>query len=190
MIQRRFGVQLADGVQAGVEFAAVHFEGVQRDPAHARGDAQVGDDVGAVSNLDADLGMRRAGGAHQVGYDIHRAPAHATVEEGTEHRLGLVGRHPVVGGPGVYLARRADIGEVFGAGHVGRATAVQVRVRVRLFVDGDKLTCLEHVLDERAVFGFGPVAPDDLIGARELRAVFHPGLKQRCPRHASFSPHH
>ena len=69
----RLGIEVADGVQARHELAAVLLERVHRHLAHARHDAHIGDDVGAIGDLDADLGVRRASGAHQVGDDVHRA---------------------------------------------------------------------------------------------------------------------
>src|SRR5215831_13056354 len=53
-------IEVADGVQAREELATVFFKGVERNLAHACGDAQVGDDVGAVSYLNSDLGVGRA----------------------------------------------------------------------------------------------------------------------------------
>ena len=95
-------------MQARNELAAVLLQRVHRDLAHARRDAQIGDDVGAIGDLDADLGVRRASGTHQVGHDVHRAPAHRAVEELADALLGGFRVHPVVGWAGVLLALGAD----------------------------------------------------------------------------------
>ena len=89
--------------------------------AHAGHDPHVGDDVRAVGDLDADLGERRAERAHHVRDDVHRAAAHRAVEQRARpFACASAGLHPVVGRPGVVLRRRADEGEVLGAGDVAR----------------------------------------------------------------------
>ena len=55
-MKRRSGSRSPSGVQAGHEVVAASPSCVERDLAHARHDAHVGDDVGAVGDLDADLG--------------------------------------------------------------------------------------------------------------------------------------
>ena len=104
---------------------------------HACHDAHVGDDVGAVGDLDADLGDGRADGAHREGDDVHGAPGHAAVEEAGERFAHLGGRCPVVGGACFVFVDRADEGAVFDAAHVGRVRADEIGVRPLFGVEAD-----------------------------------------------------
>ena len=56
MMNRRSGLEIAERVKAGDEVRGAA-EPVERGLAHARHDAHVGDDVGAVGDLDADLAV-------------------------------------------------------------------------------------------------------------------------------------
>ncbi len=116
-----------DRVQAGHELVvfAQRLDHLLADAGH---DLHVADNVGAIGDLDADLGHRRAQRAHREGDDVQRAPAHATLVE-IEHRaLELVFGDPVVGGAGVFLVRRADVGAVLDPGHVAGVGAEEERV--------------------------------------------------------------
>ena len=75
------GVQrLADRMNAGNELA-VGAEQVDNRATHARHDAHVDDDIGAVGDLDADLADVRAQRPHRKRDHVHRAAAHAAVEQ-------------------------------------------------------------------------------------------------------------
>ena len=93
----------------------------QRRAPHARHDPHVGDDVGAVGDLDADVRDVAADRAHRERHDVHRAPAHAAVEQSAQ-RLPHLRRAR----PSCWSARRrprllaADEGAVLDAGDVGR----------------------------------------------------------------------
>ena len=69
----------ADRMHAGDERAVA--EHVEHGAAHARHDPHVDHDIGTVGDLHADLGDRRAERPHAERDDVHRAAAHAAVEE-------------------------------------------------------------------------------------------------------------
>ncbi len=89
------GVELADRVQA------LHEASVARNPrecrgAHARHELHVGGDVGAVGDLDAAARVGRVDRAHAIRDDVHRAPAHAALEQRV-HLAARLGRAPSSG---------------------------------------------------------------------------------------------
>ena len=97
---------------------AVLAEGFEHLRAHAGHDAHVGDDVGRVGELDADLGDGRAERAHAVGDDVHSAARAWSRRRG---RLSVAFFRPgpsqlLVGPASLWCG--ADEGEVFDAGHV------------------------------------------------------------------------
>ena len=103
-MKRRFGIQLADGMQAPHELAAFGGDALQRGAAHARHDPHVQHDVGAVGDLHAAARVGRIDGAHAVGHDIQRAALHAALEQRVHLRVRFGRRHPVVVRAGVFLA--------------------------------------------------------------------------------------
>jgi hypothetical protein len=100
-LQRR-----AHGVHAGHELA-VGAQHVERAAAHARHRAHAHGHVGAVGQLDADVGDVRAQRPHRERHHVHRAAAHRALEQrvraGLQQRAHLGRRHPVVGRAGVFL---------------------------------------------------------------------------------------
>ncbi len=81
-------------------------EHVEHRRAHAGHDPHARDDVRRVGDLDADVGDRRAERAHAEGHDVHRAAAHAAVEEPVQRSPCISrGSHPVVRRAGVALRR-------------------------------------------------------------------------------------
>ncbi len=82
--------------------------------ADVRHDPHVQHDVDAVGQLDADLAEGRADRAHGEGDDVHGAAAHGALEDLARPAVALLGRHPVVRRAGVFLERRADVGQVLG----------------------------------------------------------------------------
>ena len=141
------GRQVAQRVQAGHPVGRTGFEAVHGDVAHAGHDAHVGHDVGTIGDLDADFGVRRVGGAHEVGHHVHRAAAHAVFEERPDARLGVVGAHPVVGRASVLGVLRADKGQVLGAGDVLRVGAMQETVGQLVLIQANEGAVGEHVID-------------------------------------------
>ena len=78
----------ADRMHAGHE-VAVAAEHVVHRAAHARHDAHADHDVGAVGDLDADVRDRAADRPHRERHDVHRAAAHAAVEQVAQRRAHL-----------------------------------------------------------------------------------------------------
>ncbi len=126
--------QIAERVQAWNPIVRACLDAIQRHLAHARHDAHVGNDIRAIGDLDADLGIGRTGRTHQVGDDVHGAAAHRLVEQGTNALFGIGGAHPVVGRARVLGILRADEGEVFGTRDVLRIRAVKKAVRQALLI--------------------------------------------------------
>ena len=69
--------------------------------------------------------------AHHVRDHVQRPALHRAVEERPHALARLVGRHPVVRGPGGLARAAGDEREVLGAGDVGGVAAVQVGARGR-----------------------------------------------------------
>ena len=131
--------------------------------AHAGHDAHVEHHVDAVSQLDADLGERRADRAHGERHHVHGAALHGTGEDVTCLAVGFTRAHPVVGGSSVTLEARADVGEVFGAGHVVGRRPVKVAPRQLLLVQRDDLAGLDCLGSETLSFFITTIAPVDAI---------------------------
>ncbi len=93
------GAEVAERVQAAREIAVGARRASDRaaDLSHARHDAHVEHDVGAVGDLDADLRDARSGGPIRNGTTYIVRPFIAPSNSGVSLRAGVVGRHPVVG---------------------------------------------------------------------------------------------
>ena len=168
------GIEIADGMQARHELAAVLAERVHRHGAHTSHNAHIGDDVRAVGHLDAHPGMRRAGDAHQVGDDIHCPALHAAVKEFADALFRLGGVHPVVIWPSVFAPGRADIGQPFGAGHIIRIATMQVRVGISLLIHLDERAVTQHLRNQFFIFALRAITPDNTVWPGASRRVFNP----------------
>ena len=163
-----------DAVHAGHELAL----GAERfgdRASHARHDAHVGDDIGAVGDFDADLGERRAQRPHRERNHVHGAPAHATGEQPQQRRPHARGRFPVVGRAGVFLPLRADKGAVFDAGDVGRIGAREKGVGALVRGEPDQRAGRDHRGAQPVEFLFGAVGPMHALGLGQVRHLRHPG---------------
>jgi hypothetical protein len=111
--------------------------------AHAGHDLHVDHDVGAVGDLDTDLGDRGADRAHREGDDVHRATLHAALEQAAENLTHLGRVFPVVGRTCVFLLLGTNVSAVFDPGHVGRVGEGEEGVLALLELDegarGDQL---------------------------------------------------
>ncbi len=160
-----------DRVQAGHELAlfAQRLDDLLADAGH---DVHVADDVGAVGDLDADLGHRRAQRPHREGDDVQRATSHAALVEAEHRLLELALVDPVVGRADLVLIRRADVGAVLDPGHVAGVGAEEEAVRALLERDGGAAG--DHLRHQTVVLGLAPVAPMDFVGPAECGHLFHP----------------
>jgi hypothetical protein len=70
----------ADGMHAWNE-ASIGAQHVEHGAAHPRHQLHVRDDVRTVRELDADMRNMAAERAHRERHHVHRAPAHAAVEQ-------------------------------------------------------------------------------------------------------------
>ena len=82
---------------------AVFAENLKHGASHPRHDVHVGDDVGRVGDLHADLGDGRADRTHAVGNNVHGAAHHRAREQSRQLLLHLRRIFPVVGRAGVFL---------------------------------------------------------------------------------------
>ena len=98
-------------------------------------DPHVDHHVGAVGNLNPDLGKGGVKGAHAERDDIHGAALHAPGEKALELLAHLGGISPVVGWSRIPFLRGADEGAVLHAGHVTRTRAGQEAVGAFLGIE-------------------------------------------------------
>ena len=163
----------ADRVHAGNELA-VGAEHVEHGLAHARHGAHVDDDVRAIGDFDADVRDRRAERAHRERDDVHRAAAHAALENALQ-RLAHLGRvFPVVGRAGVIFFCRTDVGAVFNARHVRWVRPGEVGVLALFRIELDEHAGVDHFSAQAVVFFLRTIGPDDAGGFGQLGNVGHP----------------
>jgi hypothetical protein len=155
------GIDVEHAVQALGE-VAVGAELVPRDLPHAGHDAHAQDDVDRVGELDADLGQRRAGRAHQVGHDVHRAALHRAAAEAVKLFVHRGGRHPVIGRPGGVRRAGADEGAFLDARDVVRIGAMVIAAGQLLLVELDQDARVDGLLRQALLFLLAAVAPEKL----------------------------
>ena len=148
--------------------------------ADAGHDADRGDGVGAVGDLHADVRERAADRAHRERHDVHRAAAHAALEERGDRRADLGGRDPVVRGAGVLFALGGDEGAALDAGDVARVRAGEVRAGAPLGVELDELALVDHLAQQRVVLGARAVDPVDRGRAGSARRSRRPRRRDRA----------
>ena len=141
---------------------------------HAGHDLHVDNDVRRVGELDAELRDVRTERTHGEGDDIHRAAAHRAGEETAEYALHLGRVHPVVGGTGVSLVVRADVGAALDSRNVAGVGAGKEGVGAQLGIEADEGAAVDHLRGEALPLSVGAIAPDDLVGLRELRDLLDP----------------
>ena len=174
------GAQIAGGVQPLHELAAL-LDPLQGVGTHPRHDAHARRHVCTVGDFHARAGVRRGERPHHVGHDIQGAPAHAAREQFVHQPVSLAGRHPIVGGAGVFPNFGADECQVFGAGDVGGVGAVEVAAGVGLLIEGNQLPPLDHPGDEAVKLRLRPVAPVNPLRLGQPRHLADPSL-QLCIR--------
>ena len=172
------GQRCAHGVHARHK-SAVHAQHVIHRTAHARHDALVDRNIGAVADLDANVRNVRAQRAHRKRHHEHGASGHAAVKQWRQGGAHLGGFHPVVGGACVFFARAANIGAVFHAGHVAGVRAGQKAVGALGGVEFGKGAGVHQLLAQRLVFLLRAVAPVDGRGFAQRGHVGHPGNQAR-----------
>jgi hypothetical protein len=173
-----FGERRAHRVHARHERAIDAEHVVHRAP-HARHELHVDDDVGAVGELDADVRDGAADRAHRERHDVHRAPAHAAVEQAIQRLAHLRRRDPVVGGARVVLALAADEGAVLHACDVGRIRQREIARGPLRGIELAQHARGDHFRDELLVLGFAAVAPHDAIGLGQRGHLAHPAEQLR-----------
>ena len=147
---------------------------VQNLLAGAGHDGHVQHHVDGVGDFHADLGQRRAHGAHGVGDDVHGAALVAAPGNVEQHLIGLLGVHPVVGGASVLFLAGADEGAALHPGHVVDSGAVVVAVRQLLLVQLDHLAGLAGLAAQVLNLLFRAIDPHHLVGRNQLLHFFQP----------------
>jgi hypothetical protein len=119
---------LADGVQAGHELARLRrARSITLRPMRVMM-LHVGDHVGRVGELDADVGDGRAQGPMLKGTTYRVRPRMQPLKRPFSYGLHLLGFHPVVGRPRLHLARQQMKVRSSDAGHVAGIGAREVAV--------------------------------------------------------------
>ena len=186
-----------DRVEAADE-VAVLAQDLEDPRADARHDVHVGDDVGRVRDLDADVRDRRPDGTHRVGDHVHGPAGHRAVEQGREGRLHLGRVGPVVGGAGVLGTGGADEGAILDPGDVRGVGAHEHAVGAEIAIERDGRPRVDHQADHLVVLGLRAVAPLDPLGPGQggdladprleplvAHHVLHPWCPCRSGRHAA-----
>ena len=153
------------------------FEALEDMRAHVGHDAHVDHHVGAVGDLDADLGERRIQRAHAERDDIHRAALHAALEFFVQLDAHFGGIRPVVGGAGLVGALGTDERAVFHAGDVRWRRTGEERVRAFLRVEAGEGAFFNHQRSEAVPFGLRAIAPLDGVGRAKGGHFCHPFLE-------------
>ncbi|MDR6096543.1 hypothetical protein QE454_000162 [Microbacterium sp. SORGH_AS454] len=113
--------------------------------------------------------------AHREGDDVHRAPAHRTLEDAVEGLADLGGCDPVVRGARIFLAIRGDVRARLETGDVAGVRAGEVRAGAPFGVQLDELALIDHLAKERIVLGRRAVDPMDAVGLGEGGHLVDPG---------------
>ena len=142
---------------------AVFAQHVQHRATHPGHDLHIDHDVGAVGDFDADLGDGRTERTHAERDDVHRAAAHAAVEQTVQGRAHFRRRRPVVGRAGVLLVDRADEGAVLDPADIGRVRAREIGVGPLFRIKADERPPFDHQVAQSVVFFLRAIAPDDLL---------------------------
>ena len=173
------------GVHAGHK-GAVHAQHVVYRAAHTRHDALVHRHIGAVGQLDADVGNVRAQRAHGKGHHVHGASLHTAVEQGflaviagLQQGAHLGRGHPVVGGAGVFFILTADEGAVFHAGHIAGVGTGQETVGAFGRVKALEGAGVNQLLAQALVLFLRAVAPVNRLGFAQGGHFGDPGDQAR-----------
>ncbi len=146
-------------------------EYIHADPRH---DPHIHDHVSGIGQLHSDLRHRRINRAHAERQDIHRASAHAAVEQSLQSAPHHVWIFPVIRRTGIVLGKRTYKGAVLYAGNIALIRARVVAIRPQLLVQPDKCALVHQLLAECLVLLFRAVDPMNVIRLGEFRHLFNP----------------
>ena len=173
-MKRRCRIQIAGGMQTS-DKCSVARDPLERRAAHARHEAHVQHDIGAVGDLNAAAREWRVDRAHAVGHHIQRAALHAAGEQGIHLRVSLLRCYPMVVGTCVFLIRRANEGEMFNPSHVRGMRARQHAVGKALRIERQQLLVRNQLTLQGFEFRLAAVAPMDFRRLREFGDFIDPG---------------
>ena len=146
------GERRADRMHARHE-RAVGAEHVEHRAPHARHDPHVDDDVRAVGDLDADVRDGAAERPHRERHHVHRAAAHAAVEESVQRARASPPARPSCWSGPRRRALAADERAVLDARDVGRVGAREVAVGTLRVVQPSHRAGRDHLGAQPVVFG-------------------------------------
>ena len=136
---------------------------------HARHDAHADDDVGAVGDLDADVRDRTAERSHRERHDVHRASAHAAVEQARAAcaRIFAGATQLFVGPASSSRSLQMNVRSSTRATSDGSERARKLPGRLLRIEPMQRSRC-DHRVAQALVFGIAAVAPDDRAGLRQI----------------------
>ena len=147
--------------------------------AHAGHDPHRTGYVSRVSQLNADVGDRRAERAHRERQHVHGPALHRALEQAVQGGAHLLGRPPVIGRTGVLFLLGADDGAVFDTGDVPGVRTRQIRVGSLGFRELRESAAVDEPLSEALVLVRRSVTPQDRVGLGQLGDFLHPGEQLR-----------
>ncbi len=119
--------------------------------------------------------MGEPSGSHREGDHVHRAALHRPAEQVGEDRLHLGRVAPVVGGSGIDLVGRADVGAVLDPGYVAGIGVRPVAVRPLGVAQPGEGAGVDEFLAEPVVLLGRAVAPLDAVRRRQGGDLVDPG---------------
>ena len=129
--------------------------------------AHVRYDVGAIRDLDAVLGDRRADRTHAEGHHIESASLHASLQEAIELSPHHGRIAPVIGGAGILFGFAADESALLDASHIAGITADKQRVGSLVGIEPKAGTGTDDTITHQLVLGSAAVAPEDRLRLRQ-----------------------
>ena len=165
--------RLAYGVHAGHELSIAAKPLRHRVP-HARHDAHAHRHVSRVRDFHPDVSDVRADGTHRERHYVHRASAHAALEQAIQRAAHFLGVDPVVGRPGVLLAAAADERALLHARDIRRMRASEKRVGSEFVVQPDEGPGAHQLIAQAVIFGLRAIAPVHAVGFCQARNLADP----------------
>ncbi len=172
-----FGIEVPGGMQSPDE-RAIARHALERRPTHARHEAHVEHDIGAVGDLDSAPREGRVDRTHAVRHHIQGAPLHAACEQCVHLRMRLARLDPVVVRARVLFVLGANEGQMLDSCHVRGGRARQHAAGKALRIQGQQLLVGDQFPLQRLELRVAAVAPMYLLRLREFRDVRSPR-----PRH-------
>ena len=144
---------------------------------HPRHGAHADRHVGAVSDLDSDMRDRTAERPHRERNDVHRAPAHAALEQRVQRYAHAHGVLPIVGRARVLFSCRANEGAALDAGDVGRIRPGEIGIFSLVRIEPHQHSACDHFGAQAIVFLLRAVSPVNALRLSQRRHLRNPSLQ-------------